>query len=221
MPTLKDIYIIGSSGHASVVTELIEQLSEYKIIGFIDDYKNKEDKFLDYKILGGLDYIIEVSKKKQINVAIAIGESNSRKFIVNKLKGLNIIYPKLIHPSAIISKRSSILQGTIILARSIISCNVSIGEHCLLNHSCCVDHDSNIHNFVTLCPNVFIAGNVDIGNNVMIGLGCNIIEKVIIGENTFIGAGSCVITDQRDNIISFGTPAKEITVNMNGNRFFK
>lgn len=221
MPTLKDIYIIGSSGHASVVTELIEQLNEYNIVGFIDDYKNEGDVFLDYTILGGLEYLIKISKEKKINVAIGVGESSSREFIVNKLKGLNITYPKLIHPSAIISKRSNISQGTIILARSIISCNVTIGVHCLINHSCCVDHDSNIRNFVTLCPNVFIAGNVDIGNNVMIGLGCNIIEKVIIGENTYIGAGSCVVSNQEDNIISFGSPAKKFKTNIPHNRFFK
>ncbi|MEY0832277.1 acetyltransferase [Providencia alcalifaciens] len=221
MSTIKDIYIIGSSGHASVVTELIEQLNEYKIIGFIDDYKESGEDFLNYKILGDLSYLIEISKTKKINVAIGVGDSNSRESIVNRLNNSNIIYPILIHPLAIVSKRSSIAKGTIILAKSIVSCNVTIGEHCLLNHACCIDHDSTIHNFVTLCPNVFLAGNVHIGSNTIIGLGSNIIEKIKIGENTYIGAGSCVISDQENDIISFGNPCKKNKNNIIGNTFFK
>ncbi|QXB05529.1 acetyltransferase [Providencia rettgeri] len=221
MSTIKDIYIIGSSGHASVITELIEQLNEYKIIGFIDDNKKSGGDFLNYKILGDLSYLIEISKTKKINVAIGVGDSNSRESIVNRLNDSNIIYPILIHPLAIVSKRSSIAQGTIILAKSIVSCNVTIGEHCLLNHACCVDHDCNIRNFVTLCPNVFIAGNVDIGNNVMIGLGCNIIEKIIIGENTYIGAGSCVVSNQTKNILAYGNPCKKVREKEHNDLFFK
>ncbi|ENG2092085.1 acetyltransferase [Morganella morganii] len=221
MSTIKDIYIIGSSGHASVITELIEQLNEYKIIGFIDDNKKSGEDFSNYKILGDLSYLIEISKTKKINVAIGVGDSNSRESIVNRLNNANIIYPILIHPLAIVSKRSSIAQGTIILAKSIVSCNVTIGEHCLLNHACCVDHDCNIRNFVTLCPNVFIAGNVDIGNNVMIGLGCNIIEKIIIGENTYIGAGSCVVSNQTENILAYGNPCKKVRKKEHNDLFFK
>ncbi|MEX6137038.1 hypothetical protein [Providencia hangzhouensis] len=43
--SIKEIYIIGSSGNASKSTELIEQLNDYKIIGFIDDFKEKKSRF--------------------------------------------------------------------------------------------------------------------------------------------------------------------------------
>lgn len=221
MSTIKDIYIIGSSGHASVITELIEQLNEYKIIGFIDDYKNPNEEFLNYKIIGDTNYLISISKVKKIHVALAIGDSNNRELIVNKLKGLDIIYPILIHPSALISKRSKISEGSIIFANSIIACNAIIGKHCLVNHACCIDHNSEIQDYVTLCPNVFIAGNTTIGNNTIIGLGSNIIEKITIGKNVYIGAGSCVINNQEDNSVTFGVPSKYIKKSDSINKFFK
>ncbi|MEY0405415.1 acetyltransferase [Providencia rettgeri] len=220
MSTMKDIYIIGSSGHATVVTELIEQLSNYNIIGFIDDYKSSGTKFLDYEVLGNIEYLITIAKTKKINVAIAIGDSNNRELIINKLKDLNIIYPVLIHPSAQISKRSKIAEGTIIFANSIVACNSIIGKHCLVNHGCCIDHDSKIKDYVTLCPNVFIAGNVIIGHNTMVGLGANVIEKIKIGRNAYVGAGACVISNKDDNSVSYGVPAKFIK-NKNNNNFFK
>ncbi|ELZ5940613.1 acetyltransferase [Providencia stuartii] len=221
MSTIKDIYIIGSSGHASVVTELIEQLCNYKIVGFIDDYKSPGEKFLNYEVLGNIEYLITIAKTKKIYVAIAIGDSNNRELITNKLKDLSVIYPVLIHPSAQISKRSKIAEGTIIFANSIVACNSIIGKHCLINHGCCIDHDSKIKDYVTLCPNVFIAGNVIIGYNTIIGLGTNIIEKIKIGKNVYIGAGSTVISNQRDNSVIFGCPAKYIRDNNDNEIFFK
>ncbi|MEX6183481.1 hypothetical protein AB6G20_08160 [Providencia hangzhouensis] len=136
--SIKEIYIIGSSGNASVVTELIEQLNDYKIIGFIDDFKEKNQDFLDYKIIGNIDYLIAISKTKKIHVVIAIGDSNSRESIVNKLRDENIIYPIIIHPSAQVSKRAKIGEGSIIFANSIIGCNAILGKHCLVNHASCI-----------------------------------------------------------------------------------
>jgi len=207
---IDSIYIIGSSGHAKVIIDLIEEQKKYNIKGIIDDFKNVGENFLGYEILGGVDYF----KKKRdvveekINVIIAIGESKYREIIVNKLKNIEKIkYPVMIHQSAIVSKRAIISDGTIILANSIVGANANIGEHCILNHACCVDHDTVLHSYTTICPNVFIAGNVIVGKGSMIGIGTNIIEKINIGTKTYIGAGSCVIKDTVGNSLYFGNPA--------------
>ncbi|NBM57127.1 transferase [Proteus sp. G2667] len=206
------IYVIGSSGHASVVCELIESLKEFYIDGIIDDFKNKGEYFLNYKIVGDISYVNELSARKKINIAIGIGESKNRKKVVDKLENKeNIIFPILIHPTAIISKRASLLEGSVILANTIIGPNSTIGKHCLINHACSLDHNSKLGNYVTLCPNVFIAGNTNIDSYTIIGLGSNIIEKIAIGKNVFIGAGSCVISNIYDNVLCYGVPAKVIS----------
>ena len=43
-----------------------------------------------------------------------------------------------------------------------------------------------------------------------IGIGATIIQRIKIGKNVTIGAGSVVIKDITDNVIALGNPAKII-----------
>ncbi|HEM8345818.1 TPA: acetyltransferase [Providencia stuartii] len=223
MSTIKDIYIIGSSGHAKVIIDLIESGLNYNIVGIIDDFKQSGDNLLGYKIIGNIEHFKKLCKKSKenINVVVAIGESKNRKLIIYKLKDIeNIKYPILKHPNSYISKRSEIGEGTVILANVIVSTNTIIGKHCILNHNCTVDHDSIINKYTTICPNVSIAGNVTVGENSIIGLGSNIIEKVRVSYNNYIGAGSCIIKDTHANSLYFGCPAKRIRAINESDYFF-
>ena len=47
---------------------------------------------------------------------------------------------------------------------------------------------------------------VKIGNNCWIGANCVILPGVTIGDNSVIGAGSVVTTDQPANVVAFGSP---------------
>ena len=48
----QNIIVIGASGHAKVIIEIIEKENKYHIVGLIDSYKSKENKIYDYEILG-------------------------------------------------------------------------------------------------------------------------------------------------------------------------
>ena len=63
---------------------------------------------------------------------------------------------------------------------------------------------------MTLYPSVNISGNVEIGNKVELGTGSKIIQRIKIGENSIIGAGSTVIRDINANCTVVGSPAREI-----------
>ena len=119
-------------------------------------------------------------------------------------------FPKLIHPSAIISPTSKIADAVIIMANCYIDTNTSIEFGSLVNVGAIISHDVKLSEFSSIAPGVKIAGNVYIGRNTQVGIGVNIIEACKIGKNAVIGAGSTVVADVSRNSLVYGTPAKLI-----------
>ena len=54
---------------------------------------------------------------------------------------------------------------------------------------------------------MYIAGNVHIGGGAWIGIGTTVIEKLSIGEGSYVGADSTVVGDIPGRILVFGSPA--------------
>ena len=99
---------------------------------------------------------------------------------------------------------------TVLYPRSIISCNVSVGEGVMINAGTQVGHDVTIGNYVSIMANVDIGGGAQIGNNVFIGSKAVILPGVKIPDGCRIGAGSVVIKSIRQVGTYFGNPAKKI-----------
>ncbi|MBP3942183.1 acetyltransferase [Sphingobacteriaceae bacterium WQ 2009] len=193
------LYLYGSGGHAKVVLEIAEVL-KLNIEGFVDDYA--ENKFL-------FNYPIYSSNNSYRNEEwiIAIGDNSIRKKIANKLSGT---FPTLIHPSANISKRCLVNEGTVIMAGVTVNSSVIIGRHVILNTNSSIDHDCIIEDYVHVSPNVAIAGNVKVGECTHLGIGCCIIQGVSVGRNCIVGAGAVVIRDVPDGTKVVGNPSKKI-----------
>ena len=49
-----------------------------------------------------------------------------------------------------------------------------------------------------------------IGRGVTVGIGATLIERLVVGDNAVIGAGSTVLDDVADNFVVVGTPARSI-----------
>ena len=213
----KEIIIIGSSGHAKTIIDIIEKENKYKIIGLIDDYRKIGEKTFGYNILGGLENINKFSNIRK--AIIAVGDNFSRKKIKQRIEHkFNFI--QAIHPSSTIGKNVKIGDGTAIMAGAIINPSTAIGKHCVVNTNSSLDHDCFMDDYASLAPNVTTGGNVIIGKNSSICLGANIINDITIGQNTIIGAGSCVLKNISDNIIAYGIPCKKIKKRIFDKKYF-
>jgi FlaA1/EpsC-like NDP-sugar epimerase len=49
---MKNIVIIGASGHGGMILDCIEKEGRYHVLGFIDSFKEKGTEYLGYEILG-------------------------------------------------------------------------------------------------------------------------------------------------------------------------
>ena len=211
---MKDIVIIGAGGFGREVAWLIEDLNkvneEWNIIGFVDDNESIQGTDINgYKVVGNIEWL----KNQKLNVVNAIGDPIVKKRVIERLINSENIYPILIHPSVIYSRQVSFGEGSIVCAANIITTNIEIGKHVIINLDCTIGHDAVLGNYTTVLPSVNISGFVETAECVSIGTGSAVIQGVKIGVNTVIGAGSVVVKDLPSNCTAVGTPAKPIKFN--------
>lgn len=101
-------------------------------------------------------------------------------------------------------------EGTIICPGAIITTNVTVGRHVIVNLNATIGHDCQIGDFVTISPGAHLSGNVKVGNLCYIGTGAVIREKITICDGVTIGAGSAVVNDITEPGTYVGVPAKKI-----------
>lgn len=209
---MKDLYIIGAGGFGREVAWLVERINEVEPIwnlkGFIDDNKDLLNSKQDnYEVLGDCEYLEQLN---DVYAVCAVGNANVRKKIISKLTESNVKFATLVDPSVILSDKVEIGVGTIICAGTIVTVDVKIGSHVIINLDCTLGHDDYIGDFVTLYPSVNVSGIVMVGECVEIGTGSQIIQGKTIADNLIIGAGSVVINNLEEPGTYVGCPAKRV-----------
>ena len=190
--------LIGNGGHAR---EVQSQMG-VSLKRFVNDeyWVDGDDKLLP---LSKFDPDIHC-------IMIAIGNSKDRKDIVKKLP-INTKYFSFIHPTAqLMSDDIFIGDGSFIGANSIITCNVKIGKHSILNRGNHIGHDCIIGDFFTAMPGSIVSGNVEIGDRSYLGTNSSIREKIKICDDVTIGLNSGVVKNILESGVYVGTPSKKI-----------
>ena len=211
---MKDLIILGASGFGREVAWLTERINDntptWNLLGFMDDSEDMQGKIINgYKVLGKT---ADIKKYSDAYFVVAVGSSKIREKIVNNMKAVNpnVKFGTLIDPSVVISSLVTIGEGTIICAHSIITVNIAIGSHVIINLDCTIGHDAVLHNYVTLNPSVNVSGNTDIGHATEFGTGSQIIQGKSVSDYNIIGAGAAVIRDIKEPGTYVGVPAKKI-----------
>lgn len=211
---MSDLIIYGAGGLGREVRDLVLSLSQYRLIGYCDDSVETGKLADGVPVLGGISYLHELSARQSsdINIVVAIGSPLHKRNLVNRLSQIErITFPALVSPFAIVQSQSvQIGPGSIICAGCILTTDIKIGNHVLINLNCTVGHDTIIKDFSAVMPGVNIAGNVHVGEQCLIGMGANIINNVTVGHRVVVGAGSVLIRNVQDDVTAAGVPAKII-----------
>ncbi len=217
---MKKLYIVGSGGFGREVLWLAKRICDdekkkgnippWEIAGFIDDSKSLSKSRQDgYPVLGGCDYLGNLTEEAY--AVIAIGTAKVKQNVVEKLSAYsNLHFVNLIDPSVIMSDRIQIGEGCILCAGTILTVDITIGNHVIMNLDCTVGHDSVIENYVTIYPGANISGNVRIGEGAELGTGMQIIQGKKVGKRSIVGAGAIVVHDIPEKCTAVGIPAKPV-----------
>jgi sugar O-acyltransferase (sialic acid O-acetyltransferase NeuD family) len=149
---------------------------------------------------------IDLLSTKAQPTLIAIGDGEVRKNIFGKYPDLNYIC--LFRGTEYGENNYGI--GTIICPGTILTTNVQLGDHVIVNLNCTIGHDVRIGSFTTLSPGVNVSGNVTIGELCYIGTNAVIKEKITICDKVTIGAGGVVVKDITEPGVYVGNPVKRI-----------
>jgi sugar O-acyltransferase (sialic acid O-acetyltransferase NeuD family) len=187
--------LVGYGGHAR---EVMAQMG-VKLTCFVDD------KYSVYgtKPLSDFD-------PNEYALMVAVADSKDRFDIVQRLPK-ETKYFTWIHPTALImSDDVEIGEGSFIGAHSILTTNIKIGKHALLNRGNHIGHDCEIGYYFSSMPCSIVSGNVKIGNKVYLGTNSSIKEKLSICNDTIIGMNTGVVKHITESGTYIGTPTKKI-----------
>lgn len=216
-PEPRRLFIIGAGGHASEIAAYVEASvaagAAIQLVGIIDELRPR-GVWHQSLILGSFDALAELVKEhphERFGYITAVGTNCVRERFVQQVESIgaaNLEPVSLIHPLSSIGPRVYIAPGTCIAPGCVVTTNVTIGRHCILNVNVSVSHDSIVGDFTNLNPGVSVCGNVSIGKRCYIGAGTTIIDKISIGDGAIIGAGAVVVRDIPGNVTAMGIPAR-------------
>ena len=141
---------------------------------------------------------------------IAVANSKDREDIVKQLP-VNTQYFTFIHPTAQLMNDDIIIgEGSFIGANSIITCNVEIGKHAILNRANHIGHDCRIGDYFSAMPGSIVSGNVNLGNKVYLGTNSSIREKITICDNVTIGLNTGIVKNITESGVYVGQNVRKL-----------
>jgi sugar O-acyltransferase (sialic acid O-acetyltransferase NeuD family) len=213
---LKRIAILGAGGHGRETAQLIKDINkvepQWELIGYFDDNETIHGQMRNgFPVLGHTDMLAS-EKYKDIYVICGFSHPQGKKKAVAKVKELQpgIRFATLIHPTAVYGDENTIGEGTMICAGSIVTTNVNIGSHVIINYGCTVGHDCIIEDYAAILPGTNLSGNVTIREGVQTGTGTAVIPGMEIGAYTIVGAGAVVAKPLPAHCTAVGVPARPI-----------
>lgn len=205
----KRLIIIGAGGHGKVAADCASLLGRYNTIVFFDALYPQLQSTGHWSVIATGD---EIDSYIDINSEffVAIGDNNTRRKVTQQLLHKQAAIATLIHPSAQVSRYSTIGEGSLICANAVVNIETRVGLASIINTAATVDHDCVLENFVHVAPGARLAGGVSVGECSFIGIGSVIIQGKIVGKSCILGAGSTLLVDLADCSVAVGSPAKVI-----------
>ncbi len=192
--------LYGAGGHAKVVYHTLIS-NGVKVQGIFDD-NPAITSFLGRKVIPYSN-----TKDTDSEVIICIGCNKIRHVISQKIKHP---FGQLVDSTSYLADGDSLGQGSIMLAKSIVQANISVGKHAIINSGAIVEHDCVVSDFVHVGPGAVVCANAHMGFGAFIGANATILPGISIGDWAVVGAGSVVTKDVAANTTVAGTPAKTI-----------
>lgn len=140
---------------------------------------------------------------------IGIGSPGVRQKVVEELPP-NTVFDTLIHPSVVISQWVDVGAGSVLCAGSVLTCQISIGQHCHINLNTTVGHDCTFGDFCTVAPGANISGSCHFGRRVDVGTQAAFRQNLWICDDAVIGMGAVIVKDIVEPGTYLGVPAKKV-----------
>lgn len=204
---MEDIILLGIGGHAHSVVDSIEQLGQYRIIGFLDVKEKQDEEYKGYHVIGTDDMLENCYQKGIKNAFVTVGylgEGNIREKLYKELKRIGYMIPNIVDKNAIVASDVRLGEGNFVGKQCVINANAEIGSMCIVNTGAIVEHDCYVGDMTHIAVGTLLCGQVTVGSNTLIGAGTVVRQGVNIGTHVIIGAGMTITKDVKNNIKKYG-----------------
>lgn len=211
---VEPLLILGTRTLAVEIADVASEIPGVRVAGFVENLEPERCK----ESLDGLPifWVDDLPRFIHDHWAVCGLATTQRSRYTDQVAALGMRFATLVHPSARISRTSSLGEGTILSVGVVVGAQTHLGKHVFVNRGALIGHHSEIANYVTVHPGANIAGACYIGESTYIGIGSIIIDHVKIGAHSVVGAGSVVIEDVPDHVLVVGVPAKIVKKNIPG-----
>ena len=166
--------------------EQLAALGTTPVVETLDSFRPSEDEL----------YLLGPTTPSRVNLA---AEVQAR---------FGLRFASLVHPGATVSALAVLSPGCFVGAGSVIAPGAHLGEHVFVNRCASIGHDTQVGSFTRIQPGAHAASLSRIGRGVSIGIGACLVDRLTVGDNTVIGAGSVVVGDLPGNVVAWGNPAE-------------
>jgi hypothetical protein len=190
---------LGAGGHGKDVLAIAQGIWDYRFLTFLDDDpKHGYPRCSDLKgFTGATEYVVGVNHG-------GVREHMAQEY------GRDRTAATLIHPTAFVGPDCVIGQGCVLGPYSVLTTNVTLGDHVHLNVGASISQGSTLHDYVTLGPGARVCGDALIGARTTIGVGASVANLISVGSDVYVGAHSCALRDIPAGWTVGHTPARRI-----------
>ena len=202
------LVLVGAGGHARELIWVAREADQpWVLLGCLDDAEALQGQTIcDVPVLGRVS---EWRRFADAHFVVAVGSPRTRRVLVERLSADHSPrFATLIHRSVVRSAYVEIGVGSVVMAGCILSTQVRIGCHAILNQHVTVAHDVFLEDYATLAPGVTLSGNVHACAGAELGTASCVRQGLRIGRGAMVGMGAVVVRDVDDRDLVTGNPAK-------------
>lgn len=205
---MEKILLIGASGLAREVLALVHSGTSRVVFGVLDDgWADMAESFAGVPVLGSIERAIEYI---DIKLLVCVGSGTAREKIVERLAVLGVgpdSYTTVVDPSVSNQGSSPVGPGSILLANTVLTADVTVGRHVVIMPNVTLTHGDRIGDFATIAAGVALGGDVSIGRGAYIGMNASVRQRLDVGAYSVLGMGAALLTPLPEYQIWAGVPA--------------
>lgn len=205
-PDVRPLIILGARSQAPVIADWVAAIGGVRITHFVENLERERCSGL----LHGLPvlWVDDVKDLAKTHAAICALGSPQRSRFIEHVAAFGLPFATPIHPSAVVSRQSTIGEGSIVSPGVVVAAFTRIGRHVLVNRGALIGHNVEIGDYVTIGPGANIAGFSSVGTATSVGMGALVLDQINVGARSVVAAGSVVSKDVPDDVTVAGAPAR-------------
>jgi hypothetical protein len=214
MAAKRPLLILGTHMLALEMADLISEMAGWRVEGFVENL----DRERCSNAIEGLPvhWIDVIERFAGTHHAICGISTTHRTHFIEQASAKGIPFATLVHPTARVSRKSHVGEGTFVSAGVIVAAYTTLGSHVFVNRGALIGHHTTIGDHVTIQPGANVAGACRVGDRTYIGMAAVVLDRIKIGTQSVVGAGSVVTADVPDRVQVLGVPARVVKESIDG-----